>query len=344
MKKLVYFVCLCFLLSIFATCYAENNSNLERVVVQTGWLINGGVAAVCVAIVNGYYEEEGLEIELRPGGPSGASFIDPTILIASDQSIDIAIDNAITGFVLAKAQDEPFKVKLIASLWQDNPMGFLIRSDSGLKSLKDLSNKKSDGSNYIIGATAGSVVLQPLAQYIGVPYEELNVIQTGTDASPFLSGQVDALFSFWTTQAYEAEIANIPWDFLPVSEIPGMQQPSLAILASELTIENKPEMLEKFLRATIRGIHFLLENPEEAAKAVLDNRCGGPLLDIEQETWIVNRSLPLFSFDNSHDNVLFLNESMIMKFAHTLYDFEVISKKLESEDLMDFSILNFIYR
>ena len=73
----------------------KNNAEdgqLEKVRVQAGWVLNAEFANVCSAIKEGYYEEEGLEVELIPGGPSGASFVIATNALAQDKSIDIAID------------------------------------------------------------------------------------------------------------------------------------------------------------------------------------------------------------------------------------------------------------
>ena len=346
-SKTIIIVFIVSLLSLVTGCQRERSSSegLEKVVVQLGWIINASYAPIAVAIVNGYYLEEGLEIELRPGGPSGASFLNATHLVAQDSSVDIAVDNAITTFLRAKAmgakEDNLFKVRLIAAFWQENPMGFLVREDSGLNSLKDLANRKPDGSRFTIGATAGSIVLQPLAKYINVPYEDMSIIQTGADAVPFLAGLVDALLSFWTTQTFEAEIANIPWRFLPINEIPGMSQPAMVVMVSDNTLMNRSEMLEKWLRATIRGVNYTIENPESAARAVLT--VGGNLLNIEQEQWIINKSLPLYRNNDFCDMIGYLNATQIMKFVRTLYEFGEIPRMLYVEELIDFSILNRIY-
>ena len=44
----------------------EPSVKLEKVKVQAGWLLNGEFANVCAAIVNGYYKDSGLDVEMIP--------------------------------------------------------------------------------------------------------------------------------------------------------------------------------------------------------------------------------------------------------------------------------------
>src|SRR3989338_10474660 len=99
------------------------NKKLEKVVVQAGWLLNGEFANVCSAIVNGYYEQQGLDVELRPGGPVGASFILATNVLAQDPSVDIAIEGDLIPLVRGVTKlnpNEQIKAKAFAAFWEEN--------------------------------------------------------------------------------------------------------------------------------------------------------------------------------------------------------------------------------
>src|SRR4029079_3363402 len=107
-------------------------------------------APECGASVHGYYRAEGLDVHLKPGGPVGATFLNSTLAVAANDSIDIGIDNDIVtllqGRTRSTAPSKNLLAKLFAAFWQVNPMGFLVRADSGLHSLKDLARRKPDGS------------------------------------------------------------------------------------------------------------------------------------------------------------------------------------------------------
>jgi len=316
---------------------------LEKVRVQAGWILNGEFANICSAMVEGYYKDEGLEVELVPGGPSGASFIIATNALAQDKSIDIAVDGDIVPLlrgVTKEREEEQIKTKAFAAFWQENPFGFIVRADSGINNFLDLATKtKADGKKYKIGVTADSVAQFAIAKYTSTSVDKLNLTTVGFDASPLISGQVDALAAYWTTQAYEVEKAGIKYNFLSYGDIPGFSQPSMVAIAREETLKNKSEMLVKWLRATIKGSQFVVANPEKAADYIVSDACGGKALDREQELWLIKKSLPLFGKDKIGN----LDGNQISNFAKSYAGLGQIPSVPSLEAMADFSILDKIY-
>jgi NitT/TauT family transport system substrate-binding protein len=323
--------------------FSKNETKIkkDKLRVQAGWLLNGEFANVCSAIVNGFYDEENLEVELIPGGPSGASFIVATTAVAQDSSIDIGIDGDLVPLlkgVTKQKETEKYKVRAFASFWTDNPYGFMVRKSSGITSLKDFSKRKPNGEKIKIGVTADAVIQEPLSKYAGVEVKELDFITVGFDATPLLVNQVDALAGYWTTQAYELEKAKVEYRFLPISELPGFEQPSMIAVASEKTLNEKKDRLVRWLRATIKGSEFVIKNPEKAARDILDARCGGPSFKEEQELWLIRKSIPLFD----QDNIGGLNFNQIEKFVKSFYELGQISSVPERSRYLDTSILDLV--
>ncbi len=321
----------------------QTHAQLTKVKVQAGWLLNGEFANICSSIVNGYYKDEGLDVEMIPGGPSGASFTIATNAVAQDQELTLGVDGDLVPLlrgVTKESENERLKVRAFASFWNDNPYGFMIRKDSGLKSIKDFGNRKPDGTKYKIGVTADSVIQYAIAGYLGIPVTDLDIVIVGFDATPFLTGQVDALAGYWTTQAYEAEKAGIQYNFLSSSEIPGFKQPSMVAVATEKTLAEKQDVLTAWLRATIKGTKFIEENPETAGKYILDARCGGPTFDVTQETWLIKKSLPLFD----KDRIGWIYGSQVMDFANSYYNLKQIPTVPSEDAVIDYSVLRNIYK
>ncbi len=340
---LPYLLVIAIVAGIFGLTRKTNqNSNsqevkLDKLRVQAGWLLNGEFANVCSAIVNGYYQDNNLDVELIPGGPSGASFIVATTAIAQDPSLDIGIDGDLVPLLRGVAKSNPnekINVKAFASFWNDNPYGFMVRADSGIKSIKDFGKKMPNGKKVKVGVTADAVIQGAIANYAGVKEKDIDFVTVGFDATPLISGQVDALAGYWTTQAYELEKANIPYTFLSISEIPGLKQPSMVAVASEKTLTDKKDQLERWLKATIRGSEFVKNNPEEAAKNILDSRCGGPSFNEEQEAWLIKKSIPLFG-----NNIGMMDEKMISDYSRAYKNLGQIPFVPDNSSYMDFSIL-----
>lgn len=314
----------------------------EKVVVQAGWLLNGEFANICSAIINGYYDKQGLNVELRPGGPVGASFIIATNTLAQDSSVDIAIDGDFVPLVRGVTKQNPneqIKAKAFAAFWQKSPLGFIVRADSDLNSIKDFAKKKPNGQKYKIGVSADSILPQAIASYLGISQNDLDVVIVGYDATPFLTGQVDALQAFWTTQVYAVQQAGIKYKFIGVQEIPGFNQPSQVALATDKTLAEKPEMLVKWLTATIEGSNFNKQDPEESAKQILDPRCGGPSFDPVQEGWLIKQSLSLLD----PNKIGWVYSDQVMNFAEGYQKLGQIPYVPKQSDLIDYSILNKVY-
>jgi ABC-type nitrate/sulfonate/bicarbonate transport system substrate-binding protein len=316
---------------------------MNKVRVQAGWLINGEFANFCSALVNGFYKEQNLDVELIPGGPVGASFVIATNAVAQDNSLTLGIDGDMVPLmrgVTKENESEKLKVKAFAAFWNQNPYGFIVRADSGLNSIKDFIKRKPDGSKYKIGVSSDSVAQYAIAKYLNVPVTDLNIVIVGFDATPLLTRQVDALAGFWTTQVYEVEKAGVPYKFLSASELPGWNQQSQVAIATDNTLRDKKDILERWLKATIKGTEFVEKNPEIAAENILDNRCGGPALNKEQELWVIKKSIPLF--DQTKPGWVYENQAM--DFAQAYKNLGQIPSLPKSSDVLDYSILNSIYK
>lgn len=311
----------------------------KDVKVQYGWMLNGGSAPSCLALVKGYYEAEGLNVTLVPGGPIGTTFLDATNAVSSDESITLGVDNVATSLIVGKSKDPNFPVKIFADLWQEAPIGFIVRHDSGLKSIKDLAGKRPDGSKWRIGATPNVPLLIPIAQYMGVDVKDLDVTTIAGDITPLTAGQIDALFGFETTQAVAARMTGVEYDFLPLSEIPGLSQPGYVAMARESELTDDKDTLVRWLRATLKGNQDMLADPEAAAQAVTDKRCGGPQMKVPQEKALIEASRKYIEVDGGLDKVGHIDTATLDAFAAKFIPAAGLKSVPKAEDYVDMSVL-----
>jgi len=114
----------------------------------------------------------------------------------------------------------------------------------------------------------------------------------------------------------------------------------MVAIATENTIKDKKDVLERWLKATIKGTEFVEKNPEIAAENILDSRCGGPTFNKEQELWVIQKSIPLF--DQTKPGWLY--ENQIMDFANAYKKLGQIPSVPKAGDVTDYSILNALYK
>ncbi len=141
-------------------------------------------------------------------------------------------------------------------------------------------------------------------------------------------------------KTYELEQAGVNYKFLPASELPGFDQPSMVVVATEKTILEKKDSLTRWMQATIQGTEFVRQNPAIAAEHILDTRCGGPTFDKSQEEWLIKKSIPLF--DEQKPGWVY--ENQIIDFAQAYRGLDQISRTPMASELIDYSILQGVYK
>jgi NitT/TauT family transport system substrate-binding protein len=315
-----------------------------KVVVQYGWLLDGGSAPACTALVKGYYERAGLDVTLKPGGPVAATFLNATNAVATNSAIDIAVDNDLVTLIEGRSsKPDAYNVHAFGTLWQESPLGFIVREDSGITSLKDLARPKANGKKPVIGSTPGAPIFKALADYAGVTVADLNITNIGGDASPLIAGKIDALLGFSTNQAVAVEKAGIPYRFLPVSELPGFTQPVYVALARDEVLRRSPDLLSRWLRATVDGAREVIRDPKAAASHLLDRRCGGPTLKVDQQQTLIEKTLPYMKYQGSYDKLGQMNVEMIKTFIGAYCAAAGLSKVPDVGEIVDTSIVGMVY-
>src|SRR5262249_348002 len=157
----------------------------------------------------------GLDVTLKAGGPVAATFLNATNAVAANPDVDIAVDNDLVTLIEGKSRNPgSYKVRAFATLWQQSPLGLIVREDRGVKTIIDLAKPNADGRKPVIGSTPGAPIFKALADYAGVNVADLNITTIGGDASPLIAGKIDALLGFANNQAVAVEKAGIAYRFL----------------------------------------------------------------------------------------------------------------------------------
>jgi NitT/TauT family transport system substrate-binding protein len=206
-----------------------------------------------VARQRGYFKAEGLEVtfQVAKGGV--------------DVAKQVGAGNAVIGGgigdtpIIVRPNGVP--VKAVAVLGGGALMQLVLDKDKGLKSVKDLKGKTITVLAY--QDTTYFALLGMLASQ-GMTKDDVNAQAAGPVNvwKLFLAGQADALASVpdWTAQIMLAKknIEVIPSDTL-------FKSMAQAIIASDETIQKRPELIQKVVRATLKGMKDIMTDPAAAA-------------------------------------------------------------------------------
>lgn len=236
-------------LSMDATAQGKAKVNM-----QLGWISGGNqIGEVCAKRL-GYYDTEGIDFAIQPGGPS----IDGVAIVASGRW-EVGQVSSSPSNMLAVGQDLPIKV--FATGLQQHPYAFFSLKKNPIREPKDMIGKK-------IGIQAtGLVLLRALLAKNKIAEKDVNIITIGADMTPLLTGQVDALTGWLTNttqlKPFGADRVDLRlWDT-------GVRLYALPYYATNDMIQRRPETLVRFLRATARGWAYANKNRDAATDLLI---------------------------------------------------------------------------
>jgi NitT/TauT family transport system substrate-binding protein len=274
----------------------------QTVNMQLGWLAGGNNVGEVVAKHMGYFEEEKLNVVIQPGGPS----IDGVAIVASGRC-DVGQVSSSPSLMLAASQKIP--VKCFATVLQQHPYAFFSLEKKPIRTPKDMIGKK-------IGIQAtGKILLTALLKKNNIPEKDVEVVVIGSDFTPLLTGQADAVTGWLTSAASIKALGQPPvtlrlWDA-------GIQLYALPLYATKDTVEKKPAMLAGFLKGIAKGFAYAQKEPEKAADFLVKEY---PNFKREDELAGV-RSLMTFAFnDNTKANGWGAFDPKVWQEQITVYD------------------------
>ncbi|GCE76905.1 ABC transporter substrate-binding protein [Cellulomonas biazotea] len=258
---------------------------LTPVKLQLQWFTQAQFAGYFAAVDQGYYEDEGLDVEIVEGGVD----IVPQSVLA-DGSVDYAI--AWVPKALA-SREQGAGITDVAQIFQRSGTLQVSFKDKGITSAADLAGKKVGnwgfGNEFELFAGMSKAGLDPAT--------DVTLVQQQFDMNALLSGEIDAAQAMTYNeyaQVLEAENPETgelytPQDFNVVDwNDEGTAMLQDAIWANTERLADDEEYAEttvKFLKASLKGWIYVRDNPEAARDVVV---AAGSQLGASHQLWQVN--------------------------------------------------------
>lgn len=242
--------------STAAMAQEETSADLQKVTVILDYVPNTNHTGMYVALEKGYYAEEGLDVEI----------IEPTEgatnnLIANGVGdFGIAYQEDVT---LALASEEPLPIKAIATIIQHNTSGFVTLADSGIETPADWEGKTYAGW----GGPGENAVLRSVMEQAGADPDKLTQVIADGLGFESLGRACDIMWFFEAWDNVSAELAGVDLAYTPCNALDErLDYYTPIIVANTATLENDPEMVKAFLRATKRGYEDAIADPDGCAE------------------------------------------------------------------------------
>ena len=247
--------------ALFATllfCVGRVHAN-EKVTYRLKWLRNVSVIGALYAESHHMFEKEGLDVEIKAGGPERDAIRELELGYA-----DFGEASADQG-LRARAKGSP--VVVIAQLFQVNPLQWMYRPEDGrIRNLSDLKGK-------VIGVTYGGndeTIMHTLLAEAGISGPEVTLFGVRYDYTPFYRHKVQLWPVYRNAQgpiiSAQLEKAGEQIAYLDPAEF-GVQFVSNSVITESRTVAEKPELVKKFLSALLAGWQKALD-PENQGEVI----------------------------------------------------------------------------
>ncbi len=229
-----------------------SKKKLEPVVLQLLWTHQFEYAGFYAAKELGFYQEEGLEVEIRPLSP-GQNPVDEVV----SGRAHYGISNS--ELILARTMGQP--VVMLANLFKHSPLVVLARRDTGIRHPKDLHGRKLMTSDLDLS----SAEINYMMSREQVDLNQIQRIDHNYSVTPLVYGSVDAMTAYITNQPFQLQEKGIDYVVIDPANY-GADFYSNTLFTRDSEIKNNPERVRAFRRASMRGWRYALDHP----KAVVD--------------------------------------------------------------------------
>lgn len=224
-----------------------NGAALEKVSIQLDWKYQFEYAGYIAAKEKGFYQEAGLDVELREYHKG----IDVVSDVLSHKA-QYGIYNS--SIVVENGRVRP--IVLMATYLQHSPLVFV--SQKGLENPADLIGRTLMGTKNELKHSSLSLLLS----HFGITTQNSHFMDHTFSIDPFIRRDVDAMSVYRSNQLYELDQLNIPYDIIDPVEYGFVMNAGNLFTSHEEAIEHSNRG-EKLIEATNRGWKYALEHPGE---------------------------------------------------------------------------------
>lgn len=304
-------------------------AELTKASLRLKWLPQAQFAGFYVAAAKGYYKDEGLDLTINPGGPN---LLTENLVATGADTFGLSggLDSVFA------ARDKGMPVVCVGISHQMTPFVFVVRENGPVKTLEDFKGKKVTtwftGANHVLAAMLNKAGIDP--KLVDIQPQQVSV-------TPFVDGQVDVITATRYNEFYtiKTRMGTEPLRTF-VAEDFGITFPRDTLIVSETTAKEKPEMVQAFLRASLKGWRDAFADPKGAVDTIM---AIAPTLDRAHQEFMLEEAKKLMVAGQVKEKGLFWIDMDAVKTTQQLFlDAKVITKPVDLDATFNVSFLEAI--
>lgn len=290
----------------------------EKVTVVLDWTPNTNHTGLYTALENGYYKDQGLDVEIVQPPEGGAA----SLVASGKADFGISYQEEVT---YAKTSDDPLPIKAIAAVIQHNSSGFASPKDKNIKTPKDFEGKIYGGW----GSESETAAIKAVMEKTGADFDKVTIADIGQD--DFFTATTNSVDFAWIYEGWDvvqAKLKNFDLNFIPLNQFDKrLDYYTPVIISNETLLNDNPELAKKFMKATTEGYQFAIDNPEEAAKTLVKH---AP--EIDEELAIESQKFLASKYKDDAPRWGEMKDEVWNNYTAFLKEYGLINKDLKPED------------
>jgi len=259
LKNILFSVLLVNILFSFCTSMVRAEAvarvqKLETVNLQLKWKYQFQFAGYYAAIEQGYYADAGLAVQIH------ASQLDKSVV---NQVISGEAEYGVgdMGILFNYAYGAP--IKALAAIFQHNPLVFISKKSSGIKTPHDIIGKRV--MQRLITTDEASLI--SMLTDAKIAQGQYTAIEHNFHYEDLISEKVDVMSGYITNQPFALKSQGVDVNVMDPKDY-GIDFYEDLLFTSHKEQEQYPGRTRRFLKASIKGWHYAFEHPEELVQLI----------------------------------------------------------------------------
>lgn len=246
---------------------------------QAAWINDAEFMGYFIAIDNGLYAAEGLDVTYLPGGPD---VIPESTIVAGKADLALTTPDTTVKAIV----EQGAKFKIIGAQYQKNPIGIVSLASKPIKTPQDLIGKT------LAVPPVNVISVEAMLKLNNIDKAQVNIVPYAYDPTPLVKGEIDASLDFTTNVPYTIKQAGpeavsfLLYDF-------GFTIFNDTVVVTEEVLKAKRKELVSWLRASRKGWEENNKDPNAYPPKYAETWFKGTGRTIENEIYFNNAQKPL---------------------------------------------------
>ena len=223
------------------------SSSLEKVSIQFNWKYQFEVAGFIAAKEKGFYENVGLDVELKEYNPEVDILFDV---------LNNKVTYGISSSNIVLENKKIASIVLLATYLQKSPLVFITKPD--IKTPSQFLGKTIMGNKDELKNSSLALFLS----HFNINFSNTKFIPHNFKIDDFINGKVEIMSAFRSNQLYELDKRKIDYNIIDPADYGFVMSAVNLYTSKEEAFKNK-DRTQKFIEATNRGWEYALKNKEE---------------------------------------------------------------------------------